>query len=750
MRSTAGILCIGIAFALAAARDNSALEEGVAKFQRGDYAGAAQALGRAARERPSDARIQTYLGMAYAVQEDYKSAENPLRRACALNPAQDNACYFLGRTLYNLSRFEDALDAFETALRHAGRPGRTLNGMALAWEALGRVREAERCYREAIRQGETRAQVDYGMFLYKTGRTAESVAVLRKAHAEPELARVMEAMTHQPALHAGASQPSPVNFQASTLPMVLKNDATGSKYLPETMTGGVAIFDYNNDGWPDIYVVNGATLPSGKKTDPSFWNRLFRNNGDGTFTDVTEAAGVAGHGYSMGVAAGDFDNDGFVDLLVTGVGSNTLFRNKGDGTFEDVTDRAGLGGNHGWSVSAGWFDYDRDGRLDLFVVRYVIWDPATEIYCGERQPGHRSYCHPKYYQPLPNLLYHNQGDGTFRDVSRESGIAAHAGKGLGLAFGDYDGDGFLDVFVSNDSVPNFLFHNNGNGTFDERGLQAGVAYNDDGKAVSSMGVDFRDYDNDGREDIFVTALSNESYALYRNLDLLHFTDVTYSSRIGAQSLPWAGWGAGMFDFNNDGFKDIFTANSHVMDNIELTTSRHSRQPNSIFLNKGDGTFDQAVLGGEALHRGAAFGDLDRDGRLDVVVTRLNESPLVLRNVSAATGHWIAIDLKGTRSNRDAIGARVHIVTSEGAQWNRVTTAVGYASSSERTVHFGLGAAQRIDRLEVDWPSGTKQVLEDLPVDRYLPIVEPPIVAPIPVPHTTGVGAVYSDGVPIRE
>jgi hypothetical protein len=264
------------------------------------------------------------------------------------------------------------------------------------------------------------------------------------------------------------------------------------------------------------------------------------------------------------------------------------------------------------------------------------------------------------------------------------------------------------VFVSNDSVPNFLFHNNGDGTFDERGLEAGVAYSDDGKAVSSMGVDFRDYGNDGREDIFVTALSNESYALYRNLDLLHFTDMTYSSRIGAQSLPWAGWGAGMFDFNNDGFKDIFTANSHVMDNIELTTSRHSRQPNSIFLNKGDGTFDLTVLGSEALHRGAAFGDLDRDGRVDVVVTRLNDSPLVLRNIY-----------------RDAIGARVHIVTAQGEQWNRVTTAVGYASSSERTVHFGIGGAQRIDRLEVDWPSGTKQVLEDLPVDRHLSIVEPP-------------------------
>src|ERR1017187_4841540 len=724
MRLTAGILCVGIALALAALQGNTALEEGVAKFQRGDFAGAAQALGRAARERPSDARVLTYLGMAYAAQGDYKSAEDPLRRACTLNPAQDNACYFLGRTWYSLSRFEEALDAFETALRHTGRPGRTRNGMALAWEALGKDADAERCYQEAIRQGETRAQVDYGMFLYKLGRTSESVAVLRKAHAEPELARVMEAMAHQPAAHAAAFKPSPVNFQASTLPMFLKNGATGSKYLPETMTGGVAIFDYNNDGWPDIYVVNGATLPSGKKTDPSFWNRLFRNNGDGTFTDVTETAGVAGRGYSMGGAAGDFDNDGFVDLFVTGLDYNILYRNKGDGTFEDVTDRAGLGGNHGWSMSAGWFDYNNDGQLDLFVTRYVAWNPATEIYCGEPKPGYRMYCHPKYYGPLPNLLYRNRGDGTFRDVSRESGIAAHAGKGLGLAFGDYDGDGYLDVFVANDAVPNFLFRNNGQGAFEERAVEAGVAYNDDGKAISSMGVDFRDYDNDGREDIVVTALSNETYPLYRNLDGRAFADMTYPSCIGPASLPWSGWSAGLFDFNNDGFKDVFVANGHVMDNAELNSSRQSRQPNSVFLGRGDGTFQGVVLPGEAFHRGAAFADFDRDGRVDIVVTRLNEAPLILWNTSAGTGHWIALCLRGTRSNRDAIGARVHLVTDRGEQWNRVTTTVGYASSSDRTVHFGLGSAERVKRLEIEWPSGTKQLLENLPADRYVSIEEP--------------------------
>ncbi len=652
------------------------MDQGIARFQRNDFAGAVEAFREVVREQPGNARALTYLGMSYAVQEDFKSAAEPLRRACELHPAQENACYFLGRAYYKLSRFDDAVAAFQTALRSAGRPGRSHNGMALALEALNKNAEAERSYLEAIRLGEERARVDYGMFLYKQGRGKESLEMLRRAHAESELARVTVALAHIPLAKAAAGELSPVRFEAKTLPMIVKNGATGSKYLPETMTGGVAVFDYNNDGWPDIYVVNGAALPSREKVDPSYWNRLFRNNGDGTFTDVTEAAGVSGHGYAMGVAAGDFDNDGFVDLFVTGLDSNTLYRNRGDGTFEDVTDRAGLGGKQGWSVSAGWFDYDNDGRLDLFVTRYVVWDPATEVFCGDHRPGYRTYCHPKYYQPLPNLLYRNEGNGKFRDVSRESGIAAHAGKGLGLAFGDYDADGRLDVFVANDSVPNFLFRNNGNGTFEERGLAAGVAYNDDGRPISSMGVDFRDYDNDGREDIFVTALSNETYPLYRNVDSHTFSDLTYQSRIGAASLPWSGWSTGMYDFNNDGFKDIFTANSHVMDNIELTSSRKSKQPNSVFLNRGDGTFQTTVLAGEAFHRGAAFADFDRDGRIDVVVSSLNGAPVILRNVSDGTGHWIALNLRGTRSNRDAIGARVHVVTERGEQWNRVTTGGG--------------------------------------------------------------------------
>ena len=575
---------------IAAESKKSDLEEGVERFQKRDFPGAVQAFLKAVERQPSDTKALTYLGMSYAAEEDYKSAVVPLRRACQLRPAEENACYFFGRASYSLNRFEEAVGAFQAALRSAGRPGRTSNGMALALEALGQDAEAERFYQQAIRLNEQRALVDYGMFLYKHARGAESLEMLRRAGAKPELDRVTAALEHAPAVNPAISEPSPVRFETKALPMVLKNGATGSKYLPETMTGGVAAFDYNNDGYPDIYVVNGAVLPSGKKTDPSFWNRLFRNNGDGTFTDVTETAGVRGRGYSMGVAAGDFDNDGFVDLFVTGLDYNILYRNKGDGTFEDVTDRAGLGGNHGWSMSAGWFDYNNDGLLDLFVTRYVAWNPATEIYCGEAKPGYRMYCHPKYYDPLTNLLYQNLGTEHSAMFPASQGSPRMPEKGLGLAFGDYDGDGLLDVFVANDAVPNFLFHNNGHGAFEERAVDAGVAYNDDGKAISSMGVDFRDYDNDGRDDIVVTALSNETYPLYRNLDGRSFADMTYDSRIGPASLPWSGWSAGLFDFNNDGFKDVFVANGHVMDNAELSSSRQSRQPNSVFLSRGDGTF----------------------------------------------------------------------------------------------------------------------------------------------------------------
>jgi hypothetical protein len=533
------------------------------------------------------------------------------------------------------------------------------------------------------------------------------------------------------------AQMVPIVFQnaakSAGVGFVLKNSASASKYQIETMPAGVAVLDYNNDGFEDIYFVNGAAIPSLAKTDATYWNRLYRNNGDGTFTDVTARAGVAGDGYGMAVAVGDYDNDGWDDLFIAGVNRNTLYRNNRDGTFSDVTQKAGLaaGPFKPWSISAGWFDYDNDGWLDLFVVNYCKWTPGQDPYCGENKPGYRTYCDPKLYQGLPNTLYHNNRDGTFTDVSAASGVGAHVGKGMAVAFADYDGDGRMDAFVTNDAERNFLFHNDGNGRFSEVGIQAGVAYNIDGKAVSNMGVDFRDIDGDGRPDLVTTALSNQSSTLFHNIGKGLFMDASYSSRLAALSLPWAGWGVGIFDLNNDGAKDIFTANGHVRDNEELYSSGTYRQPNSVFANAGSGRFVDARAGARseaaqpAAHRGCAFGDFDNDGRVDVVVSCLNEPAELLRNVSDRRQHWFEALLTGRRSNRDAIGAVVRVTSASGAvQFNHVTTAVGYASSSSRRVHFGLGAEAGIQNVEIRWPSGAIQKLERPKIDRCLRITEP--------------------------
>ncbi len=509
-------------------------------------------------------------------------------------------------------------------------------------------------------------------------------------------------------------------FREIELPFVLENAASPDKYLVETMAGGVAAFDYNNDGRPDIFFANGAELPSLKKTQAKYSNRLFRNEGNGRFADVTAEAGLAGSGYSIGVAAADYDNDGNVDLFVTGVKENHLYRNLGNGKFQDITAKSGIKSGI-WSVAAGWLDFDNDGKLDLFVVNYVSWSPDNNPVCQDPGRKIRVYCHPRQFAGLANTLYRNRGDGTFEDVSEQSGIAKHRGKGMSLAFADYDSDGFLDVFVTNDTLPNFLFHNLGDGTFEEVGFAAGVAMTDDGKPVSAMGADFRDYDNDGLPDIAFTALTGETFPLFRNTSKGQFRDATYSSRMGLLSARMAGWSIAIADFNNDGWKDVFTANAHVTDNIESFSGDRYKLRSTVFLNNGNGTF---IAGPDFdkphAHRGSAIADFNGDGELDIVISALSGPGELWLNTISAKNHWLDIRLVGTHGNRDGIGAVIRI----GNQVNHQTSAFGYASSSLGPVHFGLGAATVAPLVEVKWPGGTVQSLKDVTADRTVTITEP--------------------------
>ncbi|HYK92270.1 MAG TPA: CRTAC1 family protein [Acidobacteriota bacterium] len=513
---------------------------------------------------------------------------------------------------------------------------------------------------------------------------------------------------------------------------VLKNSFSPTRYYYETMIGGAAVLDFNNDGLLDIFFPNGATLPGLEKSDPSYYNRLYRNNGDGTFTDVTDAAGVKGIGYSMGVAAGDYDNDGFVDLYVCGVNYNQLLHNNGDGTFTDVTAKSGTTGIHPrfgktWAITAGWFDYDNDGFLDLFVNNYLQYSVATAPRCTIR--GLPAYCAPNNFESLPNYLYHNNGDGTFTDVSEKSQIGMHPGKGMGIAFADYDNDGFTDVFVSNDSSPNFLFKNKGDGTFEEVAMLSGVAFNENGRTVAGMGADFRDLDNDGKPDIFHTAMFADTFPLYRNMDG-QFEDATTVSGLAIPSSRLTAWGTGIFDFDNDGYKDIFASCSAILDNSMEIEHRPFLLPHALFRNNGNFTFtDVAAQAGPtftvpAAHRGAAFGDFNNDGKVDVVVVVLNGKTELFLNKSKNKNHWLLINLVGTRSNRDGLGTRAKITTVAGTQYNQATTAVGYNSSSDKRIHFGLGSAATVDKIELAWPSGIKQVLTNVKADQVLTIREP--------------------------
>lgn len=505
-----------------------------------------------------------------------------------------------------------------------------------------------------------------------------------------------------------------------------ENSPTPQKYLIETMGGGVALLDYNNDGLLDIFLVNSGRLTSPMQTPPDYsrslpqyWNRLYRQNRDGSFTDVTKAAGLAeaGNGnYGMGVATGDYDNDGFTDLYVTSYGKNILYHNNGDGTFTDVTAKAGVAGG-GWSASAGFVDYNNDGRLDLFVTRYMQWDFKHSKVCGGER---HTYCPPGEFPATTNILYRNKGDGTFEDVSEPSGISKTRGRSLGVAFADYDDDGFPDIFVANDGMEQFLFHNNRNGTFSERALDAGAALSDDGKPFAGMGADFRDYDNDGKPDIIVTDLARQKYAVYHNDGNGSFGYRSLESGLGALSSGSSGWGMRLEDFDNDGWKDLFVAQSHVMDNVEqIDPSLHYLEPPLLALNRA-GRFERGNAGTtqRVAGRGAAFGDLNNDGWIDVVMSVLGGHPVVFRNRGAGA-HWLTISLRGTRSNRDGAGARVMV----NGQSQYATTAGSYLSASDKRVHFGLGRATTAD-IKVLWPSGTRQALNNVHVDQFLDVREP--------------------------
>ena len=509
---------------------------------------------------------------------------------------------------------------------------------------------------------------------------------------------------------------------------------TAKHYLIETMGAGVALFDYDNDGRLDIFLVNGAPLldptPKGhipQKTGPQYWNRLFHQKQDGTFEDVTEKAGLQGAGYGMGVAVGDYDNDGFEDLYVTAYGGNKLYHNNGDGTFTDVTEKAGVSGS-GWSTSAAWVDLDNDGLLDLVVLRYVEWD-FDDIWCGEHKEGYRSYCHPDYFQAITPLVYHNEGNGHFTEVSQKIGLSK-PGKGLGIAIADYDRDGHIDVFVANDSMVEFLYRNKGDGTFEEIGLLSQVAVDGDGRTYAGMGVDFADYNNDGWPDLVITDLANQRYALYQNNGDSTFSYSSFTTGLARSTMLHSGWGVRFLDYDNDGWKDLLVAQGHDLDTVELNyPNLHYREPMLLLRNSGKEFVDVSADSGaifrqSMLGRGMAIGDIDNDGRLDAVVTT-NDGPVyILHNETPTLNHWLTLRLIGHKSNRDAIGAEVKLVTAKGSQFATLSTAGSYLSSSDKRIHFGLGAESNIPSIEIRWPSGILQSLKNIRCDQVLQVDEP--------------------------
>jgi hypothetical protein len=561
----------------------------------------------------------------------------------------------------------------------------------------------------------------------------QSRILLHSAHRNVALAGLLigGVLSYQAGAPSQERPASPVHFSPKPIAFSLDSSETPQRHAPETMAGGVAVFDYDRDGKPDIFFTNGADINTLKKSSPRYWNRLFHNNGNGTFTDVTEKAGLKGTGFDVGVAIGDYDNDGYDDLFVAGVYRNTLYHNNGDGTFSDVTEKAGLSHpdkQNGplWSVAGAWVDINNDGRLDLFVANYLSWDGSKEPDC--KYNGKPEYCHPKFYKELPSQLFLNDGNGTFTDISEQAGIRAHPGKGMSVAIADYDNDGLPDIFVTNDKLFNFLYHNKGRNHFEEVAFEVGVALPEHGNLISGMGCDFRDLNNDGYPDIALTALQNETFPIYQDVAGTSFEEVTSRSKMTVISNPMSGYSVNIADFDNDGWKDIFVSRGDV-GSPNMADRTHVDQFNTVFRNLNGGwTALTEDAGFSALpprrHRGAAVADFNGDGKLDLVVTALAAPAEIWINDSPAGHHWLELSLQGTKSNRDGIGTRIKLTVGGKVQFNHMTTASGYASSSAVPVHFGLGDARVADELELRWPSGTVQTFKNVAADQLMQVKEP--------------------------
>ena len=747
----AGLLAVGIVLAQGSDPD-AVRRRALALAQMGEYAQARADLERLLIERPEDLQTRKLLARVLIAAAATRDAAAHLERVVATNPGDAEGWSLLGRLHQDAQRFGAAAQALIRAVQLDPTDVPALTALANAYVGLDRIDDADTAFVRAVNANASRPKPEaephasYAIFLLRVNRADDAKAQARRAGAlepgHPLVREALRALERRP--NATVTQapneilppPQFVDIAASAgVRFRLENSPTREKHQIETMPGGVAVLDYDGDGLMDIYFANGAESPSLRRSGPQHANRLYRNLGHNRFADVTDRAGVQGEGYMMGAAAADFDNDGFPDLFVAGVGRNILYRNLGNGTFRDVTADAGVSSPHPkygpmWSIHGAWTDFDSDGWLDLFVVNYCVWDPAREPYCGEQGAGLRTYCHPRHYAPLPNQLFRNNRDGTFRDVSIESGVASHLGKGMGAAVGDVDGDDRPDVFVANDTEPNFFFRNRGGGTFEEVAATWGVAVNQFGSAVSAMGADLRDVDNDGRLDLFVTDLANEGFLLFRHAGA-HFEDVSDLSGITRATLRYAGWSNPVADYNNDGWKDLFSANGHVTDNVERIQGRSYRQGNALLLNRGNGTFDDvsAKAGRDVIkpgaHRGAAVADLDNDGRLDLVVTALGERAKLLRNVSTSKGQWLMLRLVGRASNRDGLGTVVRLTLDDGRVLvSHATTSVGFASSSDPRVHFGVPQSRTVERLSLRWPSGASQTIERPALNQILIVEEP--------------------------